>query len=650
MPNIAYGDMSSKIGSMDLRKMKFDYDYPAGLNLRPGYDLHDKLVDKIVKRARDSASTMSNRFSAWNTIDHTLTTYIDLTDSEEDLKADNPEKPVSIVFPHSYAILETILGYLIAAFFQDPIFRYEATKPDGMIGGILMEKVIALQAVKNKMMLNLHTWYRDSLAYGFGVVTPPWKVIRGKKTVKKVTKPWFGPPQMSKKFVDAVLFEGNELNNIDPYLCLPDPNRPITELQKSEFFGWLEPANYLDLLTEERNEQDLFNVRYLSAIKGKRTSIYNFDNSGRNTKVNIGLPNDTAYTSPTDLLNMYVKLIPREWNIGDADYPKTYLFTVAADQILVRLKPLGLTHGMIPAAVIAPDYDGYTINPISRLEVLYGMQHTLDWMFNAHVANVRKAINDTIVYDPYLLNSNDLKDPKPGGLVRLRRAAWGRGVKDSFAQLGIVDVTRGHVADANMIVSIMDKAAGVDASTMGALRQGGPERLTGAEFKGTQVGTFTRLERIAKIIGVQGMQDLGYMFAHQTQQLMSEETYVNIAGPWQETLMREYGITDPTQKIKVSPFDILVDYDLKIRDGSVPGGNYSAVWVKMFEILASHPELLQKFDITRIFTHIARNEGAKNVERFVRVQQRPQEEVEQEEQAGNLVPITQLMEAQSVNQ
>jgi hypothetical protein len=645
MPNIAYGDISSKRGSVDFGRMNFDYQYPQELDLKPGNKLHDKLVDEIIKRSNDSATVVRNRFSSWNEIDHTLTSYIDLTDSEKDIKNKDDKKPVSIVFPHSYAILETILGYLISAFFQEPIFRYEGVGPDDTIGAIMMEKIIDLQANRAKIILNLHTMFRDSLSYGFGIVAPIWEVKKGHKVVKKITPRWFGKDEISRGYEETILFEGNALSNIDPYLCLPDPNHPITDIQNSEYFGWIEFTNYMDLLSREQLDKDIFNVKYLQAIVNKRTNIYNSDESGRNKRFNQTRENDNTYTKPADLINMYIKIIPKEWKLGKEEYPKIYLFTIAADSVLVRMKPLGLTHNMIPVAVSAPDYDGYSINPVSRLEILYGMQHTLDWMFNTHVANVRKAINDTIVYDPYLLNSNDLKDPKPGGLVRLRKAAWGRGVKDSFAQLAITDVTRGHVADASLIQQAMEKIGGVDASAMGALRQGGPERLTGKEFQGTQTGTFTRLERIARIVGVQAMQDIGYMFAHHTQQFMTNEVYMNMSGRWQETLMKEFGATDPNQKIKVSPFDLLVDYDLKVRDGSVPGGNYSAVWIKMFEVLANHQELLQTFDIARIFTHIARNEGAKNVESFLRIRQQPQEQVEQQVQAGNLVPTAEMMRA-----
>ena len=139
------------------------------------------------------------------------------------------------------------------------------------------------------------------------------------------------------------------------------------------------------------------------------------------------------------------------------------------------------------------------------------------------------------------------------------------------------------------------------------------------------------------------MQDLGYMFASHVQQLMSQELYVTTTGRWQQTITERFGPN--AQRMKVTPYDILVDYDVLVRDGSVPGGNFSDVWVQMFNVLASHPELQQTFDIGRIFKYIAQNMGAKNVDEFVRV--KPQvmsdEQVQQQAQAGNIVPMQEAM-------
>jgi len=69
------------------------------------------------------------------------------------------------------------------------------------------------------------------------------------------------------------------------------------------------------------------------------------------------------------------------------------------------------------------------------------MQGVLDWMLNSHIANVRKSVNNTHIYDPYLINTNDLKAAKYGGLVRMRRPAWGQGkIRDAVHQMQTNDV------------------------------------------------------------------------------------------------------------------------------------------------------------------------------------------------------------------
>lgn len=651
MPSII--DPRQKRNNDSLRSINFNYDYPDGLDLRPGHAFHDELRDKILRYASDSANVMSSRFSSWNLIDETLTTYIDTDSAEEDIKEKDHRKPVSIVYPYSYAIMETILSYLLSAFFQEPVFRYEGVSPEDTVGAIMLEKVVDVHVNKFKAILNLHTMFRDSLSYGFGVVAPQWRRQYGNTFTRQVTSKWFAPDTFERVMQRELIIEGNALLNIDPYLCLPDPNISIADCQKGDFFGWIDKMNYHDLLSEEQVSENLFNVKYVKNVTGKRTSIYPSDQSARWKKNQSTVTDyEGGISTPHDIIHMYVKLIPKDWKLSSYEYPEKWMFSVASDQIIIEARPIGLGHDMFPIAITAPDFDGYSTTPVSRLETLYGLQHTLDWMFNAHVANVRKVINDTLIVDPYLINVPDLEDPRPGGIVRTRKPAWGRGVKDAVMQLGVTDITRGHIGDAALIREAMDKVGATDAATMGSLRQGGPERLTGKEFEGTQRGAYTRLERIARIVGVQAMQDIGYMFAYHTQQFMSKELYVTTTGRWQETLMKEFqagqnngwnGKTGGQGRIKVTPYDLLVSYDVKVRDGSVPGGNYSGIWMKMFELLSAHPELQAKFDIVRIFKHIARNNGAKNVDEFMKIETMPNESAAKQAEAGNIVPINQLL-------
>lgn len=634
------------------RQQDFKYDYPDGLNLKPGSDFHKRLRTKIWNRAHESRLEISKRFPSWREIDRTLTTYIPLKEAEERIKKKDKEKPVSIVFPYSYSMLEALLTYLSMAFFQDPIFQYEGVEDDDVVGAMLMELVVRVHCIKTKVVLNLHTMLRDSLGYGVGITIPGWAKRYGRKPIKSsiITMSDLGDQtQYQTEMVESLLFEGNDLSNIDPYMWLPDPSVASSEIQKGEFIGWVDRDNYMNLLSEEGNgDPDLFNVKYLGNKKDKRSSLA-LDVSDR--QIRHGGSNDmhrsmTNSTNPVDVIKMYINLIPKEWKLGAGEYPEKWYFELAADDVIIRCNKADHNHGLYPISVASPEFDGYSITPIGRMEVLFGLQGTLDFLFNSHISNVRKAINDMLIVDPYLVNMEDLRDPQPGKLIRLRRPAWGRGVDKVVQQLEVSDITRLNISDSSYITSWMDRISGADQSMQGSLRQGGPERLTKGEFQGTRGSAISRLQRIAMIIGVQAMQDIGTMFAVHTQQYMSQDTYVAIIGRYAEQLAAIFG---PKRK-KVTPYDLAINYDLLVRDGSIPGGNFSEGWTELFKVIGTTPELAQQFDVVRIFMYIAQQMGAKNVEDFrrninqVKPQVQPDGQVADQVQKGNLITLPQAAE------
>jgi len=630
------------------------YKYPNGLDLKPASQEHQKLVKEVYTRALESSREMSKRYDSWKKVDQTLTAYIRLDDQELNTQVIDDRKPLSIVVPYSYATIETILTYFTTAFLESPIFRYEGSSPEDMIGAILMEKVIEQHTQHFKVALNLHTMFRDSLAYGMGIVTPSWEKKWGFKTV---IQPMGFFSSIFNRFMntgtsriseETILFEGNKLKNIDPYMYLPDPNVPIHDTQQGEFVGWIEQTNYMKLLEMERNNDDIFNVKYLKGMGSGGQSQFNKSksDSGRGTRYGTTSMPANMSTTPIDVIWMYWTLIPKDQKLGTEDYPTKWLIGMAADKVIICAKPLKLNHNMYPVAVCAPDFDGYSSTPVSRLELMSGMQTALDWLFNSHIANVRKAINDMLVVDPSLVNMADLEDPKPGKLIRMRRAAWGRGVKDAVVQLPVSDITRQHIPDAAYIIDFMQRTSAATDSVSGMVRKSG-ERVTAQETRDTRQSALSRLTKAAKIASLQAMYDIGYMFASHTQQLMEKDVYVKASGEWQDTLLQEFG---GQKSKKVTPYDLIVDYDLVIKDGSIIGGEYSESWVEVFRILSQQPILFQSFDMVRIFKHIARIMGAKDINNFVlnpgpvppvSLKVNNQQTIDQGVQQGNMVPIDQ---------
>lgn len=645
MPYIVTGESDS--ATTDYSDRSYNYSYPNGLDLKPDSDFHKGLRNKIWTRARESRNEISKRFEGWREIDKKMTVYIPLSDKEKVLEKKDTSKPVSVVFPYSYSMLEALLTYLSMAFFQDPMFQYEGVEDDDTIGAMLMELVVRLQCIKAKVPLSVHTSLRDSLCYGVGIGIPGWRRTYGKKPVKSeiITQSDLGQQTETQvQFIESLLFEGNDLSNIDPYMWLPDPNVSSNNIQDGEFNGWIECSNLMNMLSEEAQpDSGMFNVKYLHARRNKRSTL-SIDQSERQAKfggANTIRQGMAGSTNQVDVIKMYVNLIPKDWKLSTSENPEKWFFALAADDVIIQCERADHNHGMYPIAVASPEYDGYSITPIGRMEVLSGLQKTLDFLFNSHISNVRKAINDMLIVDPYLVNINDLKNPEPGKLIRLRRPAWGRGVDKVVQQLAVNDITRNNIGDSAYITQWMDRISGADQSMQGSLRTGGPERLTKGEFQGTRGSAISRLQRIAMIIGMQYMQDVGTMFAVHTQQYLSKETFVRISGRYRDQLLKQFG----KERVPVSMYDLAVNYDLIVRDGSIPGGNFSEAWIQMFQTIGTTPELMQQFDVTRIFMYIAQQLGAKNVEDFrrnvnqVEGQTMPDEQVEQQAQAGNLIPI-----------
>lgn len=632
MPNIVSNPQDSAL--FDVSGIDYSYTYPMGLNLRPDTELHRSVVSKIMQRVDRSHQHFKHRHDSWREIDKTLTAYIPTSEAERLVKSRDSRRPVSIVFPHSYAILETIVASLGTLFLQAPIFRYQGVTGEDTIGAMLLEKIIEIHCHRFKADLVLHTAFKDSIAYGLGAAFMMWQQKTGYKT-QNITDE---NGELFKLSEPAILFEGNSLQNIDPYLLILDPTFGVQKMQDSEFAGFITRTNYTNLLAVD-GQGGVFNTRYIKHA----TMLSRYYQSKRDKTTQQGDPQDTSILKPVDVLYFYINIIPKDWGLGTAEMPEKWLFAVAGDKILLQAQPLNLDHDMFPFAVCAPTFDGYSVAPLGRLELMSGMQELLNWLFNSHVANVRKTINDMIIFDPFVLNQEDLANPEPGKLVRARRAAWGKDIRGSIMQLNVNDITRQNVGDAQIVMSLMNNVSGADDMLQGALRSGGPERLSAAEFSATNSAALGRLEALARIISSQFIQDIGYMMAIHTQQFISKETYINTVGVNQQQLLQQFGDRILNERMKVMPTDLNIDYDVVVGSYDTRGAQNAELWIQLYQIIMQNPLLAPEYDLSRIFRYIATTLGAKNVDNFIRMPIQPitapTDQVMEAVQAGQLTPV-----------
>lgn len=651
-PNNAGGRTENEADAetKQLQHLNFDYDYPRGFDLKPESDFHNKLRARIMARANDSHNTMSTRHSDWREIDKVLRTYVPPEQAEEGGKSKNKKSTDTvpkIIIPQSHATLETLLTYVSAAFLQDPIFSYEGVGPEDMFGATLLTQLVNQQAIRNKLGLSLHTQWRDSFAYGIGAVSPIWdrkfsdQVVVKKRGFYDKMLDLFTISEKEKQVKkNQLVFEGNRLINIDPYSYLPDPQASAHETEDCEFIGWVEKTNRMDLLRRDRDGKDyVFNAKYLRAIGGKSHIV---QDSGNRT---FSESTEVTSNNPVHVVWMYIDIIPSEWDLGTSQYPETWLFGVAGDKVVITAQPLGLNHGRKPIAVCAPDYDGYSANPISRLGIVHDIQNLINFLYSSHIQNVRKAINDMFVIDPSVISYHDVANPEPGKLIRMRRAAWGKGQLDqAIKQFDVRDVTQGHVADSMHLSEIMQQVSSATDNIKGTFPNR-TSRISASEANSARSSSLSRLEKTARIISMQSMVPIGYMFASHIQQLMEEDTYVKAIGETGQRLIEDFGVEPDRGRVPVSPLDLVVNYDVIPHDGTIPGAEDAQTWIQLYQIIASDGMLRQSFDMQKIFKHIARQMGAKNVDDFVakaqNVKPQVQEDanVQREVDKGNLVPM-----------
>ena len=354
MPNVVMGASSADVDiSEDVA-----YNYPAGLDLRPDSRLHQAVLAKLLSRIRVAYEKLDGRRKSWREIDKTLTAYVRLDELERKVKQKDSRSPVSIVFPHSYSILETLTAFMDSLFLREPIFQYEGNSPEDTIGSILLTKVVEAHCKRFKVGLALHTAFKDSIAYGIGACFPLWKQKWGYRTRSE-----YGMDGILVKTSEpAPLFEGNSLENVDPYQLLLDPNYGIQSIQDAEFVGFVRRTNYYNLLPED-GKGAVFNVRYL---KDKQCTSQ-FWGSQRDQKAQTTIVGDTTVLRPVDVIYIYINIIPKDWGLGDYEEPEKWLFAIAADKYIIQAQPLDLDHNMFPVAVCAPTFDGYSSAPLSRL-------------------------------------------------------------------------------------------------------------------------------------------------------------------------------------------------------------------------------------------------------------------------------------------
>lgn len=652
--------------AQDIEDAEFDYDYPGDLgDLRPKSNKHKFIVQEVMDRVRESLNMFHPYKHDMRRMDWSLTSYMPADEADAAVKGADWRKPVNVVVPITSASLEMYLTYFTSVFLGSPIHRYRGMGgQESIIAAAKHELLVDRQAQWFGYGLRHQTHLRDAMAYGRGLMALEWYHHKARRPISVELEPFTYEamkdilPSSVKEgdwirlLREHTLYEGTKLRNVDPYRCIYDPNVAPNDIQDGTFVGWMYRTDSEQLLKREfEPESRMFNAKYahLWANKGHGYSCYYDDyETGRNTATkteDLDSSMVPQHKRRVDVVTLYIDIIPSEWGLGDEDYPVKWMFSVAGDRILIQCEPCDYMHGMFPVVAAAPNTDGYSVFPVSHLMSTYGMQLTVDFLNKSHMDNIRKAINDMIIFDPTAIEEEDIKNPGPGKLIRLARSHMNRGVSiDQYIkQLNVTDVTRGHAEDMMRMIDLMRQANGTVDITMGDLSKL-PERPTEAGINAATSGALSRLQRLASIYSEQTMTPLGLMLAYNNVQYLDAPMSVPITGRHEEMLMREYPELARNGGFNVAPDDLDVNIQVVPYDGSRSEPNDLASLDQMMQILLQVPEnveeISKRYPIAQVFSQWLRKRGATDIaEMQQNIQQNvmPDEELAREVERGNLV-------------
>jgi len=603
--------------------------------------LHIRIVDALRARKRLAQNHfIAPRSKKWTEAENQFLAYLPTSENDALRKSSRESgKPqyTTIEIPYSYATMMTAHTYLTTVFLsRNPIFQYTGRHGETEHQVRSVEAVMDYQNQVGEMLVPLYIWLFDSLKYGVGIVGSYWvdefEVI---SNIVEREKTFLGLPMggMQKVRITKRIrgYSGNKLFNVRPFDFYPDPRVALANFQRGEFAGRDVDVGWNDIVKGQQAGK-YFNVDVLERMR-VRSETTNKDTGSMQMNIpevemilhqaNI---NDMGYVH---LHEMIVELVPKEWGLGNQTWPEKWAFTVANDKVLINAQPLGFYHNKFPFFPIEPELNGYTQVNRGMLEVIKPLNDVMTWLINSHFYNVRKAMNDQFIVDPSMIEMADLIDPNPGKLLRLKPAAYGRDVRSAIKQLDVVDITRGHLVDSQIVAEMIQRVTGVTENIMGMVNPGG--RKTATEVRSSSTFGINRLKSTAEYLSAQGFSRLSQVLIQATQQNYDIEQTFKIAGklafeakPWTQ----------------VSPDSIQGFFNFIPVDGTMPVDKFALVntWRELMVQASKMPQVMQQFDFAKIFAYVAELAGAKNISQF-RIELQPDEVLQDQAARGNTIPL-----------
>lgn len=597
-------------------------------DLLPNSPKSTKLIKMIREHIDLSYKTVATNYPIWDTVERQFRAYRPSDDDDrESRKKHGVQK---IIIPIQFATIQTMLTFMMEVFTAlKPVLRVRGADPESVKRARIMEIALDYDYRNNRGYFTLQQWFLNGFRYGYGIVENTWGQ---KQILKKVITP--GPDiQMNLAgqtynvpgpltYEDSwfTLFEGNQWRIVDNRSFFYDPRVGISNFQDGSFCGHRAQVHENTLFKLEE-QGILFNTTRIdkgSATLGstRDSELGVTDHERDHLNPTLGFTEELLAAKRARMLvneQIIIELIPKEYELSEEDRPQPWIFNVINGHTIVRAERSPFNY--FPYAIVEPNPDALAVASQGIIQLTQPLSEHLDFLFNSHMQNVRKAINDMLLVDPSRIDLRDLLNPSAGKVIRLLPLAYGTDPAAAIKQLAVADVTRGHMEDAKMIMELWERVTGATDSMFGQIS---PGRRTALELQGVFRQAGARMKMMADLFSAEGVAPLTEQMALLRQENMSMAQFMEIAGHSAASL----GVS-PDEIVEgmlaVTRDHLTGVFSYPAEEGVLPQDRAAAAEILkgVFDTIARAPFLAQVFDPIAIFREMIRQSGYHGLDEFM---------------------------------
>jgi hypothetical protein len=587
-----------------------------------------RLVQYVKSAMQMSYDRISRRYDHWKQADRAHDVYVrpDATSFKE-----------KAVIADTRAIADTVLTYLMAALTgRNPMFQLEGLNRKSRKSSAIIERLLHQQMRRTAGEARIAQHLLDCIRYGYA----PTKVTWNANT------------------------RSNEITNFDPRRVFHDPRCQWGDWERMQYIIFSDFSSY-DALLQTGLYPKL--AKYPSLRNRLTPPAGGWDGHRWHQEAGRGLSIDPAERNRREnggsfftlgdsriVDECWIRLAGYEVNLPQLDH--LYMVVTILDEgvvIRAQLNPYGR---QFPTVIGGLYHDAHKTYGQSLYDLLLPLHDISTWLLRSRIDNVQASLTNLIFADPTQVAINDLIDRNPHGIVRTMPGVEpGKGVFIA----NVPDVTRGHWNDIGAMSELKQRLSAASDAQQGMPTAEGGVRTATEIQRLTQLGS-QRLGVLSRIISATSVRPMVRMMTSNIQDFFSKDGSIRISDGDSASAVSAM-VEDGYLDFNIS--EIQGDIDYLVVDGTLPlePTRNAETWINMLKTL-NETGMAMEYNSGKIVEEAIRSMGVSDLDQFKigKEQQaegptpsqqmmlmekargasvQPQQQVENEVQKGNLVPI-----------